>query len=771
MRLKMKKILKNQNGVNLISLSVAIIIILILTSITLYNAKGNIKISKLKGMQTDIENLTDRVSSYYAQYGKLPVNTNIEYTNINNIRNAGVISSATDTGKFYAIDLAAMENITLNYGQDYEKIRNGEASTQEQVNQLLNIYIINETSHNIFYVEGIKIDNEVFYTNYTAEYVDKAIVNLRYYDNVEIPDGFYYVGGTKDTGLVISDVKGDDLENSKRGNQFVWIPVEKESDYTRNITYNNQEISANAKAEIEYLPDGIADIEDSFGRNEEAEKQAVLAAHGFFISRFEAGNEDGRLVSKKGVSVWNNISQADSKTKAKSFINNNSAKSALCSGIQWDKAMQFANTSEFNVTQSLQERHTRSLTTTGTNLLDMSKNIYDLEGNLLERVAETKDDNCVVRGGYYNDNNPASTRQTTTSSADSNIGFRFVLYVIPRDNWSSTYDKTTTYTDRNEDVATIPKGFKVSRKANENTIQTGLVVQAPDGSEFVWVPVPDVIKDIKKGELGKNGYTPMAELQRDSTVHYQSILYTFDSNIPIAQEEWKCGTTNNREPSLVTGNSQDTTAILNQIVGTNFDANANYYNKILGMPTARDFGNEMQNQYNNMINSVKKYKGFYVARYELGIEGSNIVSKNAWKNSNITTATALSSQTNSWYGLYGACKKYLSNNVTSNMIWGCQYDAIMNWMVKQKKDIGNKNVDKYNKEQITGKTSVDMLNNIYDLYGSNYEWTIEAKNYNARIWRGGGAGSREALSPSNRDYFEPVRQYGNVTTRLTLYVN
>ena len=95
----------------------------------------------------------------------------------------------------------------------------------------------------------------------------------------------------------------------------------------------------------------------------------------------------------------------------------------------------------------------------------------------------------------------------------------------------------------------------------------------------------------------------------------------------------------------------------------------------------------------------------------------------------------------------------------------------MNWMVKQKKDIGNKNVDKYNKEQITGKTSVDMLNNIYDLYGSNYEWTIEAKNYNARIWRGGGAGSREALSPSNRDYFEPVRQYGNVTTRLTLYVN
>ena len=124
MRLKMKKILKNQNGVNLISLSVAIIIILILTSITLYNAKGNIKISKLKAMQADIENLSDKVSSYYSQYGELPVNKNIEYTNINKIKNSGVISSFVDTGKFYVIDLSKIENLTLNYGEKYKKWRN-----------------------------------------------------------------------------------------------------------------------------------------------------------------------------------------------------------------------------------------------------------------------------------------------------------------------------------------------------------------------------------------------------------------------------------------------------------------------------------------------------------------------------------------------------------------------------------------------------------------------------------------------------------------------
>lgn len=43
---------------------------------------------------------------------------------------------------------------------------------------------------------------------------------------VVIPLNFYYVGGNAGTGLVISDVKGDDLNNSKGGNQFVWVPVD-----------------------------------------------------------------------------------------------------------------------------------------------------------------------------------------------------------------------------------------------------------------------------------------------------------------------------------------------------------------------------------------------------------------------------------------------------------------------------------------------------------------------------------------------------------------
>ena len=52
------------------------------------------------------------------------------------------------------------------------------------------------------------------------------------------------------------------------------------------------------------------------------------------------------------------------------------------------------------------------------------------------------------------------------------------------------------YTDINGDKATIPEGFSVDE--TENVISKGLVVHGPDkangdnGSEFVWVPVPDI---------------------------------------------------------------------------------------------------------------------------------------------------------------------------------------------------------------------------------------------------------------------------------------
>lgn len=688
----MSKFLKEQKGINLISLSVAVTVILILTSITLYNATENIKISKLKAMQADIENLSDKVSSYYSQYGELPVNKNIEYTNINKIKNSGVISSFVDTGKFYVIDLSKIENLTLNYGEEYEKIKNGETTTSEQINELTDIYIINETSHNVFYVAGINLKDKVYYTNYTAEDIDTKAVELKYYDNVEIPNGFYYVCGKKDTGLIISDVQGDDIENSKNGNQFVWIPVENEIDYAKNNKINSTGISDNTS----YLPTDVVQS-DKAESNAEIEKQLVMKAKGYFISRYEIGTENSNIVSKKNATILTNTTSLENaKASAKTFKNNDAVKSALCSSTQWDIAANILN-----------------LSSTGNN-------------------------------------------------------YRMVLYVEPRESWSAEYDKTATYIDKNKDTAIIPKGFKVSRKVNESTISTGLVVQAPDGSEFVWVPVPNAIYDNTNKEIGTE-YTPMAELQTNSTVNYQGMLYEFSGYTSTYKNTYKTGTTNYREPTLITGNNYDTSADVSNVSGNIYDASAGYYNTILGYTSAVNFGKDLQNQYNKMVESVAKYKGFYIGRYELGLENNNPVSKNASKNSNVLTANASNNSTYRWYGLYKTCKTYNANENTSTMLWGSQYDAVMNWMVKQGKNVGDKNESKTNTTEITGKNSADILNNIYDLYGGHKEWTLEGTYNNQRSTRGGIYD--DLYAPADRYSKEPDQTAKGNNTRLSIYIN
>ena len=184
--------------------------------------------------------------------------------------------------------------------------------------------------------------------------------------------------------------------------------------------------------------------------NEIAERNAVTSKGGFYISRYEAGKEGtDTLVSKSGATVWNNITVEDSgeikgcKTVAKTFINNNNVKSALCSGIQWDMVMSFINKkidgkgNVFNVEEVNANRHSKKLAKSGQNEFDRVCNIYDLEGNCYEYVAERNtyynynDNTFIDRGGNYKDeSNLASFRISINGSNYDDVSFRFVLYLM-----------------------------------------------------------------------------------------------------------------------------------------------------------------------------------------------------------------------------------------------------------------------------------------------------------------------------------------------------
>ena len=173
-----------------------------------------------------------------------------------------------------------------------------------------------------------------------------------------------------------------------------------------------------------------------------------------------------------------------------------------------------------------------------------------------------------------------------------------------------------------------------------------------------------------------------------------------------------------------------------------------------------------------MIASILKYKGFYVAKYEAGLDkNKNIVFKDASVAENkVTRADASDSETYRWYGLYKKIKTFTtdSDKVVSSMIWGSQYDAMMNWMAKNEKNVGNSNSSIYNNTTTTGNKSTDVINNVYDLYGCHIEWTLEAYGTIGRAFRGGGCSYR--YSPANRTYSNPNVTGSGYSSRAALYV-
>ena len=215
----MKKIIKKEKGVTMVALVITVIILLILTNMLIYNATDSAQIKSLTSLYNDIELLREKVSEYYNEYGKIPAK--IKYTNTSEL--SSVLSSTNDTGDFYIIDLEAMQGISLNYGKDYEKAKND----SQNANTYKDIYIINENSQNIFYAKGITITKgdttQTYYTDYIEP--DNSTVDLRYIEGILIPDGYYYIGKTKDKNgnesIVISSNKEDKIDSTNT-NQYTW---------------------------------------------------------------------------------------------------------------------------------------------------------------------------------------------------------------------------------------------------------------------------------------------------------------------------------------------------------------------------------------------------------------------------------------------------------------------------------------------------------------------------------------------------------------------
>lgn len=321
-------------------------------------------------------------------------------------------------------------------------------------------------------------------------------------------------------------------------------------------------------------------------------------------------------------------------------------------------------------------------------------------------------------------------------------------------------------------------------------VDEGLVIMDEKGNQFVWVPVSSLNSmfmckkhsstsdcNIRLTTDGK-GIECGSEAHKDTNGNYCTEIvgklyatstgeifgtvnqtYTEDSGLREPDKlkgtsygDWS--TTDDRGLKLITryvteykGKSISTTEEQNEIK----DA----------------WTKQLKDEFYNMALSVAKNGGFYVGRYE-----SSLINEETRVVAGATSMSATTDSAGTWYGLYQKQKDFISTgHLSSTMIWGSQYDAIMNWIAngdntKIKDNSGtNMNLDRAGR---TGSKSTDKINNIFDLYGLRKEWTMEAYSTSSRVNRGGNYVNSN--SPSSRSNNYPFDTYVYSSSRPTLYI-
>ena len=304
-------------------------------------------------------------------------------------------------------------------------------------------------------------------------------------DGVPIPAGFVYVGGTKASGLVISDATADNEKYKGQstvgtdlvGNQFVWIPVENIADYKR-TAYSTQVASgttdtATNSEQIKYSSSDSYYFKEALPADE---KTSVETNKGFYIGRYEAGDQESTnskklrasgastsntITVKAGQAPYNYVTRTQAKSLAEGFSSKQkytSVKSKLVSSYAWDTAIAFIQKTNSDYGSSSEEgNYPDSPTFTYTGIADTEKNkqtkehgastliptgqttavnnIYDMGGNVWEWTTESyslTNRPYAFRGGSYLDffaDIPAGNRNNNSGNANVYGGFRLTLFL------------------------------------------------------------------------------------------------------------------------------------------------------------------------------------------------------------------------------------------------------------------------------------------------------------------------------------------------------
>ena len=318
----------------------------------------------------------------------------------------------------------------------------------------------------------------------------------------------------------------------------------------------------------------------------------------------------------------------------------------------------------------------------------------------------------------------------------------------------TTNDKVTAVQSKDATPVNVPvpKGFTASTEEGEQTGEGGFVIkQDGTSNEFVWIPVSEerLNQMYIKLTFELSGETGVTTNLYSKTLPYYGVP----------------GGISNREPDLV----------------TDYDTDSKYYSLINRAGSVEEFAQDMVDEYQEIHDSIEKYGGFYIGRYELtGDINSPTVAKGG---------TVIEQY---WYNLKAACMKIVNNAdkqeseiiAKTTMIYGNQWNEVCNWLSEAGYDIedstswGNyygNTEEGAGTKQTAGYSESWKANNIYDFAGNIWEWTQEASfGEPSRQSRGGGYSNYSSNKPSVMDDKSTTPSTDNYgrgkSSRVTLYI-
>ena len=363
---------------------------------------------------------------------------------INNILNiiillilAGIsISTLTNTGIFGKAKEAKEKS---------EAAEKQQSETLDSYEKELNKYTSDNLEENI----GVKFEKN-------TELHDKNGAKII------VPAGFKVVN-TDD----LTVEKGIVVEDSKR-NQYVWIPCTTE-DSKSQLQFKRTEWDVEddggtraskdeltltgAKCSSSDITNGLTDDKlIEIVAQIKAEKESVSKNGGYYIGRYEVGDENGIAVIKADQTPMASIIWSTAYSKAKGIGGGPGATTYLCSSYAWDTAINFIQNNGFpNYAKAREDSYNenwvdKNVKDSKGNIIKAANkaerlstgkttpkcNIYDMGGNVAEFTTEvmpSTSEPVVLRGGCYY-NAPAGRRYDgNTSYATSNDGLRATLFL------------------------------------------------------------------------------------------------------------------------------------------------------------------------------------------------------------------------------------------------------------------------------------------------------------------------------------------------------